>query len=280
VAQFVLLVIAGIAGFVAYSEAARIEKRFRRGPLGLPAPVWGVACFLCAGVIGVLVAAEVVIGALVGYVAYTSESKYAGQHGEGPMGVPPYAVGVACACLGLIGALCVSTFPLWAIFGLVGYNEAAQYERHYGKYPFGVSALVWGVACFFFGLIGTFVTSALVWAAVCALLGLVGAHLLLLVEKQALIAEKAALLAENTALLAEKNTRRPNTVPPRAEPAPRPAAPAPAPAPVAQQPPPRVLQGGRIQRPPGWGASPPSGWSSPQPAPPRGGNGTDLLPHR
>ncbi len=195
-AQLVLLVVAGIAGLVGHSEAAKTEKRFRRGPLGIPAIGWGVAGFAGAGLVGVLLGAEIVVAALIGFVSYSEAAKYERQSGAAPGGIPSPAWGVGCAALGLIGALVESTFVIWLVAGFVGYREAVRYETQFGKPALRVSPLVWGVAGFFFGLVGGLIVSALTWTVVCAFLGLVSAHLLLLAERNALLVERNARLAE------------------------------------------------------------------------------------
>ena len=231
-AQLVLLVVAGITGLVGYSEAAKIEKRFRRGPLGVPAFAWGFVGLICAALVGQFLGAEVVVAALIGFVAYSESAKYEKQSGAVPWGIPPLAWGVGCASLGLIGALVESTFPVWLVFGFVGYREAAMYETQYGKPVLRVPALVWSVGCFFVGLVGGLVVSALAWSAACVIVAV-------------LIAANVLLLAERNALLAEKNAA---VVDKKTKPVPRGA---PRPEPEAATPPPprprasRVATGGR-----------------------------------
>lgn len=223
-AQLVVLVVAGIAGLVGYSETAKVEKRFRRGPLGVPAVAWGFAGFVCAALVGALLSAEVVAGALIGFVAYGETAKHARTSGSIPWGVPPPAWGVGCGSLALIGALVESTFVIWLVVGFAGYREAASYETQFGKPALRVPALVWGVGCFFFGLVGGLVASALVWTVVCAFLALVGAYLLLFAERNALLAEKSGRVAEKVTKQSLPAAPRP-----AAAPAPAPVVPAPRP---------------------------------------------------
>ena len=244
-AQLVLLVVAGITGLVGYSEAAKIEKRFRRGPLGIPAFAWGFVGLICAALVGQFLGAEVVVAALIGFVAYSESAKYEKQSGAVPWGIPPLAWGVGCASLGLIGALVESTFPIWLVFGFVGYREAALYETQYGKPVLRVPALVWSVGCFFVGLVGGLVVSALAWSAACVIVALIAANVLLL-------AERNALLAEKNAAVVDKKTKPV----PQAAPRPEPEAATPPPPPPA-----------RVESPP---AS----------ARPGGASGSDFLPNR
>ena len=258
--QLVLLVVAGITGLVCYSEAAKIEKRFRRGPWGVPAPGWAIVGFVAAGLVGTVLAAEVVVAALVGFVAYSEAAKFE-KRGELPWGVPAIAWGVGCGSLSLIGALVESTFVVWLVVGFVGYQEAATYEKQYDKPLVRLSALVWGVAAFFFGLVGGLVAPVLVWTAVRAFSGLIGAYVLVLVERD-------ALLVERNALLAERNTKQPPPAPPRAQPAPAPVVEAPvAEVPVAER----------------WAAAMASVPSDPPPAAPRTAGASasgDFLPRK
>jgi hypothetical protein len=206
-AQVVVVVIAGIAGFGGYREAAKFETRFRKGPLGIPARAWGVVCFF-VGLVGALLASALVIGVFIGFVAYNEAAKYERQNGEDPLGIPPWGLGVLCASFGAIGALTTSAFPIGVLIGFVGYTEAATYERQYDKRALRASSVAWGVVWFLFGLIGALVTSALAWGVVCSFFGLIGALLLLIAERNALIAEKNALIAERNALTAERNLER------------------------------------------------------------------------
>ncbi len=153
-AQLVLLVVAGITGLIVYSEVAKIERRFSRGPMGVPAFAWGFVGLIGAALVGQFVGAEVVVGGLIGFVAYSESAKYEKQSGAVPWGIPPLAWGVGCASLGLMGALVEPTFPIWLVVGFVGYREAAMYETQYDKPAVRVPALAWGVVGFFFGLVG------------------------------------------------------------------------------------------------------------------------------
>jgi len=282
-APLVVLVVAGITGFVGYNEAAKIEKRFRKGPLGIPALTWGIGCFFF-GLIGALVASALVIAALIGFAGYDEAAKYEQQYGEGRLGIPPLVWGVVWSCFGLIGTLTTSAFVVGALIGFVGYHEAARYEGQYGERPLGLSMLVWGVGCFFVGLVGALVTSTLAWAVVCVISGLVGALFLL-------IGEKNALLAERNALLAEKNAKWPVSTAKSSEAPADPIAATPPPPPQSTPParqwgslPPRAPapQPRRWASTPPPTPTPPPGWSSPQPAASgRGGVGeSDLLPRR
>ena len=100
----VLAALAAIIGYVGYTESAKIEKRFRRGPLGIRAWQWGVG----AAVVGVIIAipaSALVVGTFVGYVGYDETSKYERQHGNDPFGVPSYGWAAVCFSFGTIGAL-------------------------------------------------------------------------------------------------------------------------------------------------------------------------------
>jgi hypothetical protein len=225
-AQLVLLVLAGLTGFVGYHEAAKHEKRFRKGPWGISALLWGVVCFF----------------------------------------------------FGLVGALLASALVIGALTGFVGYHEAAKHERQNREGPWGISALLWGVVCCCFGLVGALVTSTLVWGVVCSFLGLVGALLLLTAEKNTLIAEKDALLAE-------KNTRGRGAASNHSAPPAHPVAAAPPPPQQSAPPPQRwgsVPSRPSAPQPQRRAPSTSSGWSQPQPSAPgaRDVGGSDLLPHR
>jgi hypothetical protein len=256
-AQLVLVLLAVVVGLVGYNEAAKIEKRFRRGPLGVPPRVLGVVCGLVGLIVG-LVASAFLIGALIGFVGYDETSKYAKQNGNEPLGVPSWGWGVVCFSFGTIGALVSSTFVVGALVAFVGYNEVLVYERRFGRLFPRVSSVAWGAVWFMFGLIGAVVTSPMKWGVVCSFIALVGALFLLIAETNALLAEKDALIAELDVLIAERDARRRGGASNDSA-APQPAAPQPVtPQPVAPQP------------------------VAPQPVAPRWGGvtKTDFLPHR
>lgn len=251
-ALLVLVVLAGIVGFVGYSEAVKVEKRFRKGPLGFPAWAWGVACGFVGLIVG-LIATAFVIGALIGFVGYDETSKYEKQSGVAPLGIPPFGWAALCFSFGTIGALLSSAFVVGAIVAFVGYNGVLRYEKQFGGRVLRLQSMWWAPIGFGFGLVGALVTSTLTWALVCSFLALVGALVLLFFERNALIAERDAALAEKDALIAERNAERtavtrkaptPNRAePPTPQPAPptlQPAPPTPAAAPMAAPRPLRV----------------------------------------
>jgi hypothetical protein len=217
VAQLVLVVVASITGLVVYSEVAKVEKRFRRGPWGVPAFAWGFVGLICAALVGELLGAQVVVGALIGFVAFSETAKHEKQAGAAPLGIPPWAWAVGCGSLGLIGALVASTFPIWLVVGFVAYREASTYEAQYGKPVYRIPAPACGVAGFFFGLVGGLIVSAVAWTAVCAFLGLIAAYVLLLAERNALLTEKNAWVA------AQNQKPTAPAAAPKAAPAPQPA---------------------------------------------------------
>lgn len=232
-ALLVLVVLAGIAGIVGYSEAAKIEKRFRKGPLGFPAWAWGVACGFVGLIVG-LIAAAFVIGALVGFVGYDETSKYEKQSGNAPFGVPAFGWAALCFSFGTIGALLSSAFVVGALVAFVGYNGVLRYEKQFGGRLLRLQSMFWAPIGFGFGLVGALVTSTLTWAVVCSLMALVGALVLLFCERNALLAERDAAIAEKDALIAERNAARKSPAPSRAAPStpqPAPASPAPVAAP-------------------------------------------------
>ena len=72
----VLLVIAVAAGCIGYKTAAKFETQHRKGPLGISALVWGIGCGFIA-LIGAFLVTALVLGALVGFVAYNETARFA-----------------------------------------------------------------------------------------------------------------------------------------------------------------------------------------------------------
>lgn len=234
-ALLVVVVLAGIAGFVGYSEAGKIEKRFRKGPLGLPAWAWGVACGFVGLIVG-LIAAAFVIGVLVGFVGYDETSKYEKQSSNAPLGVPAFGWAALCFSFGAIGALLSSAFVVGALVAFGAYNGVLRYEKQFGGRVLRLQSMFWAPIGFGFGLVGALVTSTMTWGVVCSFLALAGAFVLLFFERNTLIAERDALIAEKEALIAERSAAQRSPGPNRPAPAgppPAPANPAPAAAPRA-----------------------------------------------
>jgi len=112
-AQLVLIALAAALGFVAYSEAAKVEHERGRGPAGMSAYVCAGAAGLTALVAGFLVA-PVVVAAGAGYVGYISASTFERQNRFQLFGVPTFLYSFACFFFGLFGALFTSA-PTWTI---------------------------------------------------------------------------------------------------------------------------------------------------------------------
>jgi hypothetical protein len=229
-ALLVLVVLAGIAGFAGYSEAVKIERRFRKGPLGFPARVWGISCGLAGLIVG-LIASAFVVGALVGYVGYDETSKYERESGNDPLGVPSFGWAAVGFSFGTIGALLSPAFGLGALVAFVGYNGVLRYEKQFGGRVLRLQSMFWAPIWFGFGLVGALVTSTPTWGMVCSFMALVGALGFLFFERNALIAERDAAIAEKEALIAERNAARKAPAPSRAAPStPQPAPSTPPPA--------------------------------------------------
>ena len=120
--ELVLIGVALMAAATGYYEAAKVEQQNGCGPWGLTPSVCGLAC-LVIGFLGAVVFEPIVVGAIVGVVAYNEFTRYEELRQERLAGKPARLWSIGVGVLALVGMILTSLVVVGGaslIAGLVG----------------------------------------------------------------------------------------------------------------------------------------------------------------
>jgi hypothetical protein len=179
--QLVLLVIAGLAGYLAYRHTASSPPtKSKLTPT--QHIVLTCAGSVVAALVGALIARPATIAAIGGWLGFVDAAAFEREQRSKRYGVGKHLWGVGAAAVVFIAALVSIEWCLAGLLGFLAFTTAAAFERKHYDDLWDIDASIWGVMTWFF--FGVFLTSTFAAAVVLTVLPAVAAVVLYLRDRK------------------------------------------------------------------------------------------------